>query len=128
MKIRDAWIKAGRTSEIVIINLPDVGEVKVEVRSKTVGEQYDLLDKVPRKSNGDFDGKLLAVETIMVTVYEPGTDDLAFDPADRDMLLNSDSAAFQQLLNAANKAAGLDTEDEAVSDLDETPAGEASTS
>ncbi len=127
MKIRDAFIKAGLTVELVTVTLPDVGEIKVEVRSKTVAEQYDLLDKV-RKADGEIDGKLLAVETIIATVYEPGTDDAAFDPADRDMLLGSDSAAFQTLLAAANKAAGILSEDEVVSDLDETPADATSTS
>ncbi len=128
MKIRDAFAKAERTSEIVTINLSGVGEIKVEVRSKTVEEQYGLLDKVSRKPNGDFDGKLLAVETIIATAYEPGTDDLAFDPADRDMLLQTDAAAFQTLLTAANKAAGLQGEDEVVSDLDVIPVDVTSTS
>ena len=127
MKIRDAFAKSERTSEIVTVDLPGVGEVKVEVRSKTVDEQYALIDKT-RKPNGDIDGKLLAVETIIVTAYEPGTDDRAFDPADRDMLLGSDSGAFQSLLAASNRAAGLQGEDEVVSDLDETPADATSTS
>ena len=128
MKIRDAFAKAGTTPEIVTVNLPDVGEVKIEMRSKSVNEQYDLLDKVPRKDNGDFNSRILAVETIIATAYEPGTDDRAFELADRDMLLESNAAAFQVLLAAANKAAGLDSEDEVVSDLDETPADATSTS
>ncbi len=128
MKIRDAFAKSELTSEIVTVDLPGVGEVKVEMRSKSVDEQYDLLDKVPRKPNGDFNGKLLAVETILATAYEPGTEELAFESADRDMLLGKDAAAFQTLLTAANKAAGLQGEDEVVSDLDETPVDETSTS
>ncbi len=127
MKIRDAFIKAGHTSEIVTVTLPDVGEIKVEVRSKTVDEQYALIDKT-RKPKGDIDARLLAVETIIATAYEPGTDDRAFDPADRDMLLGSDSGAFQSLLAASNRAAGLQGEDEVVSDLDETPVDATSTS
>ncbi len=127
MKIRDAFAKSERTSEIVTIDLPGVGEIKVEVRSKTVEEQYALIDKT-RKPNGDIDGKLLAVETIISTAYEPGTEERAFENADRDMLLDSDSSAFQLLLAASNRAAGLQGEDEVVSDLDETPVDATSTS
>ncbi len=127
MKIRDAFAKSGRTSEIITVDLPDIGEIKVEVRSKTVGEQYDLLDKVTN-SKGDIDRKMLGVETILATAYEVGTDELAFEAADRDMLLSRDATAFLTLFAASNKAAGLESEDEVVSDLDETPADATSTS
>ncbi len=127
MKIRDAFAKSGRTSEIVTVDLPDIGEIKVEIRSQSVGEQYDLLAKVT-KPNGDIDRKLLAAETVIVTAYEPRTDELAFETADRDMLLGKDARALQVLFAASNRAAGLQGKDEEVSDLDETPVDATSTS
>ncbi len=125
MSIRDKIIKADDLgSEIVSVTEWDV---KIEVRAKTVDQQYELLDKC-RKPNGDIDGKLLAVETILATSYDPDTGDRVFEDADRDMLRGKNSSAFQTLLAAANKAAGLDTEDDVVSDLDATPADATSTS
>ncbi len=125
MSIRDKIIKADDLgSEIVPVSEWDV---KIEVRAKTVDQQYELLDKC-RKPNGDIDGKLLAVETILATSYDPDSGERVFEDADRDMLRGKNSSAFQTLLAAANKAAGLDTEDDVVSDLDETPADATSTS
>ena len=125
MSIRDKIIKADDLgSEIVPVSEWDV---KIEVRAKTVDQQYELLDRC-RKPNGDIDGKLLAVETILATSYDPDSGERVFEDADRDMLRGKNSSAFQTLLAAANKAAGLDTEDDVVSDLDETPADATSTS
>jgi hypothetical protein len=126
MRIADAFVKSGLSSEIVTVDLPDVGEVKVEVRGKTVDQQYDLIERC-RKPDGEINGKMLAVETIIATAYEPGTDEQAFEPAHRDMLLSKDASAFGELLAAANKAAGLGTEEEAVADLAPTPPAVTST-
>ncbi len=125
MSIRDKIIKADDLgSEIVSVSEWDV---KIEVRAKTVDQQYELLDKC-RKPNGDIDGKLLAVETILATSYDPDTGERVFEDADRDMLRGKNSSAFQTLLAAANKAAGLDSEDDVVSDLDEAQPDATSTS
>ncbi len=116
MNIRDTILKSEVGSEIVLI--PEWG-VKIEVRQRTVKQQYDILDKV-RKPNGDIDGLLLAVETILVCCYEPDTGELVFDPADRDSLLNLESSGFQTLLAATNKASGFESGEEAEARLKET--------
>jgi hypothetical protein len=124
MSIRDKIIKADDLGSEVV-SIPE-WDVKIEVRAKTVAQQYDLIERC-RKPNGDINGELLAVETVIATSYDPDTGDVVFDPADRDMLRSKNSAAFQTLLAAANKAAGLAGEEEAVADLDETPPAETST-
>lgn len=127
-KVRDAFLNAQIHTETVQVTLNGV-TIDVEVREKTVREQYDLIDKCRIKSGpreGEIDGALLAIETIIATAYEPGTDDKAFEPADRDMLMKSPSDAFQTLLSAANRAAGLTEEAQVVADLDETPGVESS--
>ena len=128
MSIRDRILNSKDiTSEIVVI--PEWDDVKIEVREKTVSEQYALLEKCRYKSGpkeGEINGELLAIETILATCYDPDTGEKVFDSADRDMLKQKSSAAFQRLLVAANRAAGLDEESEVVSGLDETPTAESS--
>jgi hypothetical protein len=126
MRIRDALAKAKLPSEVVAVNIPGVGEVKVEVREKTVEQQYDLIERC-RKPDGEINGELLAVETVMATSYDPDTGEPSFDPADRDMIRGSSASVFQKLLVAANAAAGLEKEEEALADLEPTPPAETST-
>ncbi len=125
MSIRDKIIKADDLGS-EIVSIPEWG-VKIEVRAQTVDQQFDLLDRV-RRPDGEIDTKLLSIETVLVTAYDPDTGELVFDPADRDMLRKKSSRAFQRLFRAANTAAGLETEDEVVSDLDDAPTVETSTS
>ena len=125
MSIRDRIFKSKLGSEIVVI--PEWDNVKIEVRARTVDQQYALIDKV-RKPNGDLDNKLLAVETILATAYDPDTGEPVFDPADRDELRKLNAAGFNRLLAAANRAAGLETEEEVMAGLDGTPDSETSTS
>ena len=131
MSIRDKFLKSIVTSEIVSVELRnpqgDFETVKVEVRQRTVKQQYDILDKV-RNPQGEIDGLGLAVETIMACSYDPDTGDKVFDPADKDALMNVESSAFQVLLAATNKAAGFDSEEQVVSDLDEALTAAPSTS
>ena len=121
--IRDKILNSKLDAEIV--SIPEWGDVKVEVREKTVEEQYQLLEKV-RKKDGEIDGKLLAVETIIATTYDPETGDLVFESADRDRLRQLPAAGFNRLLNAANKAAGLEDADEAKADLDDAQKSDSS--
>lgn len=125
MTIRDTILNAKLDSEIVVI--PEWDNVKIEVRAKTVDEQYQLLDKT-RRPDGSIDNKLLAVETILATAYDPATGEKVFDPADRDALRRANAAGFNRLLAAANKAAGLESEEEVVADLDATQPSDPSTS
>ena len=122
MTIRDNILKAEIESEVV--SIPE-WDVKIEVRQRTVKQQYDILDKV-RNPQGEIDGLGLAIETIMACSYDPDTGEPVFDPADKDALLNVESSAFQTLLAATNKAAGFESEDQVVSDLDEAPAAPSS--
>jgi hypothetical protein len=108
-KLRDTILGADDIG-FEIVDIPE-WKVKVKVKSKTVKEQYELLEKC-RKPNGDLNGQLLAVETVIATTYDPDTDERIFDPADRDTLLTKSSSAFQVLLAAANRAAGLGDVDE----------------
>lgn len=124
MSIRDKIIKAGLFSEIVYI--PE-WDVKVEVRASTVKQQYALIDKTRKGSDGEVDGMMYAVEKIMATTFDPDTGELVFDNADRDMLLDADSRAFNILLSAANRALGEETEDEIAGRLKENPDAETST-
>lgn len=124
MSIRDRIIKAELGSELV--SIPE-WDVKIEVRARTVKQQYDLLKKT-RNAAGDLDEMMLAVETIMACSYDPDTGEQVFDPADRDMLLDSDSGPFQLLLQAATTAAGLNPAEEVEADLKEMSPDETSTS
>lgn len=123
MTIRDKILKAEVASEVV--SIPE-WDVKIEVRQRTVKQQYEILDKV-RNPQGDIDGLKLAIETIMACSYDPDSGEMVFDPADRDALMNVESAAFQTLLAATNKAAGFESDDEAATRLKETPLDESST-
>lgn len=125
MSIRDRIIKADDLGS-EIVSIPE-WDVKIEVRAQTVDQQFDLLDRV-RKPDGEIDTKLLSIETILVTCYDPDTGEPVFEAADRDMLRGKSSRAFQRLFSAANKAAGLETEDQVVSDLVDVPTVETSTS
>ncbi len=116
MSIRDQIIKAELHNES--IDVPG-WNVKIEVRARTVKQQYDLLEKC-RKPDGDIDGMLLAVETILACSFDPDSGERVFDTADRDMLLDSDSSDFNVLLAAANRAAGLEDVDEVEARLKET--------
>ena len=131
MSIRDSFAKSELSSEIVPVDLLINGivkTIKVEVREQTVDQQFDLLDRL-RRPDGEIDTKLLSIETVLVTSYEPDTGELAFDgAADRDMLRSKSAGAFQRLFRAANAAAGLETEDQVVSDLADVPTVETSTS
>jgi hypothetical protein len=108
MTIRDKILKAGSRTELVDVPFWDV---KIEMRGQTVQQQYTILDKV-RDSDGEIDGMRLAVETILVCSYEPGTENLVFDPADKDTLLQADAQSFNIMLAAANRAAGFESEGE----------------
>jgi hypothetical protein len=104
VSIRDKIVKAELHNESV--DVPG-WNVKIEVRARTVKQQYDLLEKA-RKPDGEIDGMLLAVETILACSFDPDTGEKVFDPADRDTLLNADASAFNVLLAASNRAAGLE--------------------
>ncbi len=123
MSIRDTILKAGPRSELVDVPFWDV---KIEMRGQTVQQQYSILDRV-RNKDGDIDGMQLALETILVCSYQPDTDDLVFDPADKDTLLTADAQSFNVLLAAANRAAGFDSEQEVEGRLKGTTPDETST-
>ena len=125
MSIRDRIANADDLGSEVV-SIPE-WDVKIEVRAKTVDQQYELLEKC-RKPNGDVDRRLLAVESILACSYDPDTGKQVFESADRDMLRSKNSNAFHRLLAASNRAAGLEDEDQVVSDLDATPDDETSTS
>jgi len=123
-KIRDQILKAGSRTELVDVPFWDV---KIEMQGQTVKQQYNILDKV-RNSDGEIDGMQLAVETILVCSYQPGTDDLVFDPADKDSLMEADAQSFNIMLAAANRAAGFESEQEVEGRLKGTTPDEPSTS
>jgi len=123
MSIRDTILKAGQRSELVDVPFWDV---KIEMRGQTVQQQYAILDKV-RDADGEIDGMQLALETILACSYEPDTDDLVFDPADKDSLSSADSQSFNVLLRAANRAAGFDSDQEVEGRLKGTSPDETST-
>ena len=128
--IRDLFAKSEPGSEIVPVNLwvEDVlVTVKVEVREQTVNQQFDIFDKA-RNSNGDIDTKTLSIEGVLATSFHPDTGEKAFDDADREMLGEKSAKAFTTLFAASNKAAGIESEDEAMSDLDDGLSDETSTS
>ena len=128
--IRDLFAKSEPSSEIVEVDLMVDGidvTVKVEVREQTVNQQFDILDR-SRNSNGDIDIKTATIEGVLATSFDPETGDKAFDDADRDMLGDKSAKAFATLFAATNRAAGIESEDEAVSDLDDGPTDETSTS
>lgn len=117
MSIRDRILNADDIRR-EIVDIPEWG-VKIEVRAKTVEEQWNLLEKC-RKPDGTLNSEILAVETIIATSYDPDTGEKIFEAADRDMLRKRSAEPFQKLLAAANRAAGLETEEQVVSDLDGT--------
>ena len=123
MSIRDTILKAGQRSELVDVPFWDV---KIEMRGQTVQQQYAILDKV-RDADGEIDGMQLALETILTCSYEPDTDSLVFDPADKDSLSSADSQSFNVLLRAANRAAGFDSDQEVEGRLKGTSPDETST-
>jgi hypothetical protein len=116
-KLRDKILTSGLFSEVV--QLPKPFDVKVEVRARTVAQQYDILKRV-RRADGEINTELLAVETVIACTFDPDTGDRVFDAADRDELLKLDAAAFNVLLAAANRGAGVESEDEATTRLKET--------
>ncbi len=130
MSIRDKFILSEPSSEIVDVDLVINGvieTVKIEVREQTVDQQYTILDKA-RDSSGTINMKQASIEAVIATSYDPDTGDRAFDDADRDMLGTKSAKAFQQLFTATSKAAGLESDEEAVSDLDDAQTDEPSTS
>lgn len=124
-KIRDAFLNAAIPSEIVDVTIEGV-DLKVEIRQRTVRQQYDLIEKVT-KPDGTLNGMMLAVETVIACAFDPETGNPVFEAADRDPLLNVPSDVFQTLLAAANRASGVEDQDEVVARLDETPADAPST-
>ena len=122
--IRDKILKAGPRTELVDVPAWDV---KIEMRGQTVKQQYSILDRV-RNKDGDIDGMQLALETILICSYEPDTDNLVFDPADKDSLMEADAQSFNVLLSAANRAAGFESEGEVEGRLKGTSPDATSTS
>lgn len=120
-RFRDRLLSSDRRSTIIDVQ----GYGKIEMRSLTVNEQYDLMDRC-RKPDGELDARLLAVETVIAAAYDPDTGEREFEAADRDYLLDSDSQAFSKLLDAANTAAGLDDVDEMARGLEESPTADTS--
>lgn len=130
MSLRDQFVNSTLGHETVAVPLQANGkstEVKVEVRGITVAQQYDLLERC-RRPDGSINERLMAVETILATVYDPDTGTQVFDPADRDRILTLAARPFQVLLAAANRAAGQVSTEEAMADLDETQPDATSTS
>jgi len=123
-EIRNKILKAGSQTEVVDVPQWDV---KIEMRALTVKQQYTILDRV-RKPDGEIDGMALAIETILACSYEPGTEVLVFDPADKDTLMDADAGAFQVVLAAANRAAGFESDQEVEGRLKGTPPDEVSSS
>ena len=131
MSARSKILNAKRASEIVVLDIPEEGEVKIEVRERNIAQQFDLLDKA-RKSDGTIDTRLSSVEGIIACCYDPDTGEAVFTSADRDYLLDPEegmpASLFNVLATAVNKAAGFITEEEAVADLKEISPDATSTS
>lgn len=119
-EVRKAFLNAKLSSETISVPL-DGKDVKVEMREKTVKQQFDLLDKA-RTKDGEIDDELLTIESIIATAFDPDTGEPVFEAADRDAIKGLPARAFNVLMKAANDAAGLGSEDEVVADLDEAPA------
>lgn len=118
--VRKAFLNAKLSSETISVPL-DGKDVKVEMREKTVQQQFDLLDKARRK-DGEIDDELLTIESIIATAFDPDSGEPVFEAADRDAIKQLPARAFNVLMKAANDAAGLGQEDEVVADLGETQA------
>ena len=116
MSIRDK-IFAANDIRTEVVDIPEWG-VKVELRGKSVEQQWKLIEKC-RRPDGSIDSELLSVETILACSYDPDTGERVFEDADRDMLRKKASGPFQKLLAAANRVAGLEDEATVVANLDE---------
>lgn len=90
--------------ESEIIEVPEWGDVKLEIRSMT-GRDRAALQKHFR--GDDFDMEVWYVELVLATVYDPETGDRVFGPADRKEIGGRSAKVLERIAEVATRLSGM---------------------
>lgn len=106
-------------SEVVVI--PEWGDAKILVRGMNGKQRAKFLERsTGPDGNVKFDH--FYVELIMATAHDPDSEEIIFEPADRDTLNSKSGKALERLAMVAQRLSGLGAADveEAKKDSGET--------
>ena len=95
-----------------IVTVPEWGDVKIEMRTPTVGRRAELTQEYV--SDGEIDFERMFPALVVASAYDPETGELLFTIEDIDWLVNKSSAALERLGRVASTLAGLREGDAAV--------------
>lgn len=90
-----------------VVEVPEWGDIKIEVRSLTSGDRNRLLSAAAREGTSAIDMEKYTADLVILTAFDPSSGEKVFDKADRDMLNQKNSAAVDRLFSTAARLAGL---------------------
>ena len=103
--IRDA-IKAADDLETELVEVPEWGGIKVEVRSMSAGVRVRTL-KAARAFDADTDAVALYPGVVVECCYDPETGEKIFDPQDEEWLLEKSGKPLERLASVAMRLSAL---------------------
>lgn len=87
----------------------DVWDCDIEVRTMMASDRADILNSV-MTDDGKIDHKKFHAMMIVSACYEPGTDDLIFNPEDIEWLMQKSAGPIEKLAGKAMELSGLSKE------------------
>lgn len=94
-----------------IVDIPEWGDVKIEVRGLTAGERVRLVRHL-QDDEGNIDGGAMANWLIVLCSYDPETGERIFEDDDRGAIAEKAPKPHERLMNVALNLSGLAKESE----------------
>jgi hypothetical protein len=94
-----------------IVEIPEWGGIKIEVRSLTGGDRARILE-TGVDAHGNVSLQRVYPEMVIASAFDPESGERIFEEADKDGLMAKNALAIDRLATVATKLSGLN--DEAV--------------
>lgn len=128
MSIRDQ-ILAAEDIRKEIVEVPEWGGIKIEMRSLTGGDRARILE-TSVDALGNVSLTRVYPEMVIASAFDPETGERVFDDSDKDGLMAKNAVAIDRLAVTATRLSGLNEEavDEAGKNSSSTRKGGSTTS
>jgi hypothetical protein len=117
MSLRDTILTSPDLKEEVV-TVPEWGNVDILLRGMTGKQRINLVD---RASTSGMQKSFMYADILIAVARDPETDEMVFDPADREALSDKAGGVLERLSQKALELSGVAVGDEDEKEIEEDP-------